>query len=147
MPLRLNVPALPRLPSFQLSFFQIPPGYGFSQSLQLLVWQLRLSGTTRLRLRSFQIPIFRNTVSAAQLLQPVLVIQQRFPATVARTPIFRTPDAHTPKSSVLFPFLRPLPPFVRLQPTCIVPIHKRDVHFQLFAAQLSAARVDVAASD
>ena len=100
------------------------------------VVQLQLSGTTRLRLRSYQILISRNIVSVAQQPQPVLVLlQQQSPATVSRTP----------KSSEVVPFLRPLPPFGRLQPTCIVLVHKRGVHFQFFPVQLSSARVDDAA--
>ena len=114
--------------------------------LQLLVVQLQLSGTTRLRLRSCQILISRNTVSVVQQPQPVLVLlQQQSPATVSRIPVFRTTSARTPKSSAVAPFLRPLPPFGRLQPTCIVLVHKRCVHFQFFPVQLSSARVDDAA--
>jgi len=114
--------------------------------LQLLVVQLQLSGTTRLRLRSCQILISRNIVSVAQQPQPVLVLlQQQSPATVSRTPVVRTTSARTPKSSEVAPFLRPLPPFGRLQPTCIVLVHKRGVHFQFFPVQLSSARVDDAA--
>ena len=76
--------------------------------------------------------------------QPVLVLlQQQSPATVSRTPVVRTTSARTPKSSEVAPFL--WPPFGRLQPTCIVLVHKRGVHFQFFPVQLSSARVDDAA--
>ena len=123
-----------------LQFYQIPvcllllAGGCALLLLQPPVVQLQLSGTTRLRLRSYQILIFPNTV--AQQPQPVLVLQQQSPANVSRTP----------KSSEVAPFLRPLPPFVRLQPTYIVLVHKRGVHFQFFPVQLSSARFDAAAS-
>ena len=157
LPLQLQLIASPLLLSAialvqPLQFSQIPvcllllAGGCALLLLQLLVVQLQLSGTTRLRLRSYQILISRNTVSVVQQPQPVLVLlQQQSPATVSRIPVFRTTSARTPKSSAVAPFLRPLPPFGRLQPTCIVLVHKRCVHFQFSPVQLSSARVDVAA--
>ncbi len=165
MQLRLNVPALVRL-----QFFQFLLSDGFAQPLlrvlllhlnvtapfrlrffQLLVFQLQqklrvlqlhLSGTAQLQQRSFRILKLLIPVSRAQKLQPLLVLRQRSPTTVSRIPTFRTLGARTPKPSALVPFLRPLPPFARLEPTCIVLIRKQCAHSRFSAVQLSAARVD-----
>jgi hypothetical protein len=106
----------------------------------------QLSGTARLRKRSFQILIYLIPISVVRQSKPVLVLlqQQQSPTTVSHTPVFRTPSALILKLDAFFRFLQPLPPTSRLPPTYSVHIHRRCVRFRFFPTQLSAARVDAA---
>jgi len=113
--------------------------------LQLKASPLPLSAIALVQVLLFsQTPVFL-LLPAVECVQPLqlqpLVVQLQLSGTIR----LRTTSARTPESSVVAPFLRLLPPFGRLQPTCIVLVHKRRVHFLFFAVQLSSARIDVAA--